>query len=61
MQLTPLETHLTPVIAVEHEALEVNNESVHCFNLQTLVVVAGVVAVALVVVVVAQKQTPSVP
>lgn len=60
MQLTPLETHLTPVIAVAHDELEVNNESVHYFNLQTLDVVAGVVAVA-VVVVVAQKQTPSVP
>ena len=60
MQLTPLETHLTPVIAVEHDELDVNNESVHYFNLQTLDVVAGVVAVA-VVVVVAQKHTPSVP
>ena len=60
MQFTPLETHLTPVIAVEHDELDVNNESVHYFNLQTLDVVAGVVAVA-VVVVVAQKQTPSVP
>ena len=60
MQFTPLETHLTPVIAVEHDELDVNNESVHYFNLQTLEVVAGVVAVA-VVVVVAQKQTPSVP
>ena len=60
MQLTPLETHLTPVMAVEHEALDVNNESVHVFNLQTLDVLAGVVAVAAVVVV-AQKQTPSVP
>ena len=60
MQLTPLETHLTAVIAVEHDELDVNNESVHYFNLQTLDVVAGVVAVA-VVVVVAQKQTPSVP
>ena len=60
MQLTPLETHLIPVIAVEHDELDVNNESVHCFNLQTLDVVAGVVAVA-VVVVVAQKHTPSVP
>ena len=60
MQLTPLETHLTPVIAVEHDELDVNNESVHYFNLQTLDVVAGAVAVAFVVVV-AQKQTPSVP
>ena len=60
MQLTPLETHLTPVMALEHEALEVNNESVHCFNLQTDEVVAAVVFVAAVVVV-AQKQTPSVP
>ena len=60
MQFTPLETHLTPVIAVEHDELDVNNESVHYFNLQTLDVVAGVVAVA-VVVVVAQKHTPSVP
>ena len=60
MQLTPLETHLSPVIAVAHDELDVNNESVHYFSLQTLVVVAGVVAVA-VVVVVAQEQTPSVP
>ena len=60
MQLTPLETDLTPAIAVEHDELFVNKESVHCFNLQTLEVVAGVVAVAFVVVV-AQKHTPSVP
>ena len=59
MQLTPLETHLTPVIAVAHDELDVNNESVHYFNLQTLDVV-GVVAVAAVVVV-AQKHVPSVP
>ena len=59
MQLTPLETHFTPVIDVAHDELEVNNESLHYFSLQTLDVVAGVVAVA--VVVVAQKQTPSVP
>ena len=61
MQFTPLETHLTPVIAVEHEALVVNNESVHYFNLQTLVVEAGVVAVVFVIVVVSQRQIPSVP
>ena len=60
MQFTPLETHLTPVMALAHEALDVNRESVHCFNLQTEVVVAAVVFVAAVVVV-AQKQTPSVP
>ena len=60
MQETPLETHLTPVIAVAHDELDVNNTSEHYFNLQTLEVVAGVVAVA-VVVVVAQKHTPSVP
>ena len=60
MQLTPFETHLTPVIAVEHDRLEVSTESVHYFNLQTLDVVAGVLAVEFVVVV-AQKQTPSVP
>ena len=60
MQLTPLETHLTPVRALAHEALDVNKESVHCLNLQTDDVVAAVVLVAAVVVV-AQKQTPSVP
>ena len=60
MQLISLETHLTPGIAVEHNKLDVNNESVHYFFLQKLDVVAGVVAVA-VVVVVAQIQTPSVP
>ena len=51
MQFTPLETHLTPVIAVEQDKLDVNKESVHYFNLQTLDVVAGVVEVAFVVVV----------
>ena len=60
MQLTPLETHLTPVIALAHEALDVNSESVHYLSLQTDEVVAAVVFVAAVVVV-AQKQTPSVP
>ena len=60
MQLTPLETHFKPIIAVEHDELDVNNESEHYFNLQKLDVVAGVVAVA-VVVVVAQKHAPSVP
>ena len=35
MQLTPLETHLTPVIALAHEALDVNSESVHYLSLQT--------------------------
>ena len=60
MQLTPLETHLSPVIAGAHDELVVNSESVHYFNLQTLDVVAGVVAVAFVDAV-AQKQTPSVP
>ena len=56
MQLTPLETHLTPVMALEHEALDVNKESVHYLSLQTDEVVAAVVLVAAVVVV-AQKQT----
>ena len=51
MQFTPLETHLTPVIAVAHDELVVNNESVHYFNLQTLVVVDGVDADAFVIVV----------
>ena len=51
MQLTPLETHLTPVIAVAHEALVVNNESEHVLSLQTDVVEAAVVFVAAVVVV----------
>ena len=60
MQLTPLETHLTPVMALAHEALDVNNESEHYLSLQTDEVVAGVVFVAAVVVV-AQKHTPSVP
>ena len=60
MQLTPLETHLSPLIAIAHEELDVNSESVHYFTLQRLDVVAGVVAVA-VVVVMAQKHTPSVP
>ena len=60
MQLTPLETHLIPVIALAHEALVVNKESVHDLSLQVVVVVAAVVFVAAVVVV-AQKQTPSVP
>ena len=60
MQFTPFETHLTPVIAVAHEALEVNRESVHNLSLQTEEVEAAVVLVAAVEVV-AQKQTPSVP
>ena len=54
MQFTPLETHLTPVIALAHKALDVNNESVHYLSLQTDVVVAAVVVVA-------HKHTPSVP
>ena len=55
MQFTPLETHLTPVIAVAHEALDVNKESVHNLSLQTDVLVE------VVEVVVDQKHTPSVP
>ena len=47
-------------MAVAHEALDVNNESVHNFSLQTDVDVAAVLLVAALVVV-AQKQTPSVP
>ena len=47
-------------MALEHEALDVNKESVHYLSLQTDEVVAAVVLVAAVVVV-AQKQTPSVP
>ena len=58
--MTPFETHLTPVIALEHEELEVNNESVQVLSLQTDEDDAAVVAVAATVVV-AQKQTPSVP
>ena len=60
MQLTPFDTHLTPVIALAHDALVVNKESEHYLSLHTEVVVAAVVFVAAVVVV-AQKQTPSVP
>ena len=60
MQFTPLETHLTPVIAFEQDALVVSDESVHYFSLQTDVDVAAVVLVAALVVV-AQKHTPSVP
>ena len=60
MQLTPLETHLTPEIAVEHAALDVSNESVHYFSRQTDVATGAVVFVADVDVV-AQKHTPSVP
>ncbi len=60
MQLTPLETHFIPDNAVAHDRLDVNIESVHYFNLQTLDVVAGVVVVAIVVEV-AQKHIPSVP
>ena len=60
MQFTPLETHLTPVMALAQDALDVNKESVHYLSLQTDDVVAAVVLVAAVVVV-AQKQTPSVP
>ena len=53
MQLTPFETHFVPVpiIAVEQEALVVPKMSEHYFNLQTVVVLAGAVAVAAVVVV----------
>ena len=51
MQLTPLETHFTPVMALAHDALDVNNESVHYLSLQTDVLEAAVVFVAAVVVV----------
>ena len=60
MQFTPLETHFTPEIAVAQAALVVNKESVHYLSLQTDVDVAAVLFVAADVVV-AQKQTPSVP
>ena len=60
MQLTPFETHLTPTISLAHEALVVNNESVHYFSRQTDDVESAVVLL-FVVLVVAQKQTPSVP
>ena len=60
MQLTPFETHLTPVIEVAQDALEVKMESEHYLSLQTDVVEAAVVFVAAVVVV-AQKHYPSVP
>ena len=60
MQLTPLETHFTPVIALAHEALVVNDTSVHYLSLQTEVFVAVVELVAAEVDV-AHKQTPSVP
>ena len=48
MQLTPFETHLIPVIAIEHNKLDGNYRSVHYFNPQILEAVA-------------QKQIPSVP
>ena len=53
MQLTPFETHFDPIpiIDVAQDALVVPKISEHYFNLQTVVVVAGVVAVAAVVVV----------
>ena len=53
MQLTPFETHFVPVpiTAVEQEALVVPKISEHYFNLQAVVVLAGVDAVAAVVVV----------
>ena len=60
MQLTPLETHLTPEMALAHVALDVNSESVHYLSLQTDVDVAALLLVAALVVV-SQKQTPSVP
>ena len=60
MQLTPFETHLTPVMAVAHKALDVRRESVHNLSLQIDVVEAAVVLVA-VVEVIDQKQIPSVP
>ena len=53
MQVTPFDTHFepTPIIAVEQDALVVPMMSEHYFNLQAVVVLAGVVAVAAVVVV----------
>lgn len=48
MQFTPFETHLTPVIADEHEALVVKMESVQTLSLQVLDVES-------------HKHTPSVP
>ena len=34
IQLTPLDTHFTPLIAFKQEALVVNNTSVHYLSLQ---------------------------
>ena len=51
---------MTPAIDVEQDELDVNKESAHYFNLHRLEELAKVVAVAATVVV-AQKQTPSVP
>ena len=53
MQLTPFETHFDPIpiIAVEQDALVVPKISEHYFNLQAVVVLAGVVAVSAIVVV----------
>ena len=52
MQLTPFETHFDPIpiIAVEQDALVAPKISEHYFNLQAVVVLAGVVAVSAVVV-----------
>ena len=58
--MTPLETHLTPEMALAHEALDVNNASVHYFSLQTDVDVAAFELVAADVDG-SQKQIPSVP
>ena len=53
MQLTPFETHFDPIpiTANAQDALVVPKTSEHYFNLQAVVVLAGVVAVAAVVVV----------
>ena len=61
MQLTPFETHFDPIpiIDVEQDALVVPKISEHYFNLQAVVVLAGVVAISAVVVV-SNKHGPSV-
>ena len=53
MQLTPFETHFDPILitAVSQDALVVPKMSEHYFNRQAVVVLAGVVEVASVVVV----------
>ena len=51
MQLIPLETQLTPFIALEQSSFVFNWESVQYFNLQTPEVI----------VIVSQKHYPSIP